>query len=159
MLSRLFDRIFAKQLEGISLGDDASWRLQPTNDFDLLINSLDIILPEDSVLYFEGINDGSLAKLLSTLAISDPPKVAVGTIWPLSDFFHVPFIREVVDPILSLVRADSIYYPCIHFHCYHVNKVLLEWHDAFCDDPILISSSIAELDVARFSEKLNVEYR
>jgi hypothetical protein len=57
-------------------------------------------------------------------------------------------------------KAEDVAAPeiCDHGSACRDQAVLLEWHDAFSDDPILLSAHLDETAVRRFAERLGVGF-
>jgi len=47
---------------------------------------------------------------------------------------------------------------CDHFHVYTRGRVILEWHDAFYDDPMAVCKSTPEDRVRRFAQSIGCAY-
>jgi predicted GIY-YIG superfamily endonuclease len=54
---------------------------------------------EHSLAYFEGTGESLVAKYLTEVSVPAQVQVAVGTIWPRPDHYHVPVIRESMDAL------------------------------------------------------------
>lgn len=88
------------------------------------------------------------------LSIASPLKVAFGTIWPKPDFYHLPLQSELLEEAADLVDRRGISLPSIHLHVHDGERVLLEWHDAFCDDPMYVATSFPRERVEEFARAI-----
>jgi hypothetical protein len=140
-----------KQLEGIALGENTHWVVTSVRDASLFFANLSVILPKDSVLYFEGtaiVPD--ISKFLKVHPAPAVSKVMGGTIWPQPEIFHTPFSPEISNRLIELAVSHASVEICDHFHAYKDGSMLLQWFDAWTDDPIGLSREITEAAVAAF---------
>ena len=93
-------------------------------------------------MYFEGTTEGSFAEWLEVHKTSTSLKVAYGTIWPRPDCYHVSLESALLEEAAGLIKRVGIALPRIHLHVYDGKRVLLEWHDAFGDEPMYIASVV-----------------
>ncbi len=158
ILRKIFHVTPPEELEGIHLNTDGMfWELEGKTDFPAVLNALNYLLPKDSILYFEGgAPPVKLRIFLGTHSVPEQIHIAVGTIWPRPDYYHVPATRENLSTLAKL--AEHIAGPelAIHFHVYHDSEILLEWYDAF-DDPMSISGKMPENKVREFAKMLNMQ--
>lgn len=125
-------------------------------DFPSLLTSLPDLLPEASILYFEGGSpSGNLLEFLRAHGVPERAHVAYGTIWPKPTVFHVPATPKTMKRLAELMGSRAYPELAIHFHVYRDQSVLLEWHDAFTQ-PMLISGELSEQQVRAFAEKLRM---
>ncbi len=118
------------------------------------------IIPENSVLYLEGGSpDDEIRSFLEKRKLPFTTKVAKGTIWPRPKIFHVPFTTENVNDFAEIMERHATPEGSIHLHIYKDNKIILQWYDAFFDDPMYISEDAAEEQIKQFCESLSVEYK
>jgi len=95
------------------------------------------------MLYCEGTTDRTVQRWLKRHALEPAPaKVAAGTLLPTPDYYHVPLQPDLMHELAAIVDAEAIALPCLHVHVYREQRVLLEWHDAFLDNPVLLSRSL-----------------
>jgi len=139
---------------GIRLDEPEPWRVSPTKDVERFVRALPLVPPEGSVAYFEGTGESHVADYLRRLAIAPQVQVAVGTIWPRPDYYHVPVSRESMEGLAAFLDESPTGYFCTHCHVYRNGVVLLEWHDAFMDDPMYVSRIIGEDVVREFASRI-----
>ena len=144
--------------KGIQIGPPPWWEIIPSKAVADFIQSLPVLLPSDTILYFEGTLDSQVADLLRRHQVNDPVPVQRGTLWPKLDIHHSLIADELLKGLVDQVKSGVVPYPSIHFHAYRGNSVLLQWHDAFHDDPLLVSNSITEDKVAHFCERIGSKY-
>jgi hypothetical protein len=158
ILSKIFGSSNKEENKGIDIGSPPWWEINPPSDVALFFKNLPELLPSDSILYFEGTLDDQVSDLLNKFEISNPVLVQRGTLWPKPDIHHTSMNKELLDGIAQLINDGVVPYPSSHFHAYRENKILLEWHDAFIDDPMLLSVDISEDTVRQFCNLINSSY-
>lgn len=99
---------------------------------------------------FEGSTDDDFAEFLSAHSIAPPLKVAFGTLWPKQDFYPLHLRAEVLEEAAALVERQGVSLPSIHLHVHDCERILLEWHDAFQDSPLLVTGALARDRVEEF---------
>jgi len=148
---RQVKRRVAPDLSGSTLDLRAYYELSAPEDHALFIQSLGSLLPADAVLYLEGVSiDPDVVRLLEDWSCAERLKIARGTLWPKPQVFHVPMGPEVTQQLAALFEHHASPEICDHFHAYHLKRVLLQWHDAFFDDPLLLAGTFAEAQVRDF---------
>jgi hypothetical protein len=158
-LRRLIGWPSADELSGISLPPGECWEVSATRDSAAFVRHLPDLLPERTVLYLEG---GSASEGIQTFleprGAPQPSQVARGTVWPRPRIYHLPMTGQNVAGLAALFETHAAPEICIHFHAYRGDELLLQWHDAFYDDPFLISLNISEDAVKRFCNTLGCTY-
>jgi hypothetical protein len=101
-----------------------------------------MLFPVGALVYFEGTTEGKFAQWLEAHTTPTSLKVAYGTIWPQPDCYHVPLESTLLQEAAALIEQERIALPCIHLHVHDGNRVLLEWYDAFGNDPMYIASAV-----------------
>ena len=144
--------------EGLTLDESPTWEVEPTKDFSKFVQALPTLLPGGAVVYLEGTTEPEVEDFLETHRLGEPQKVAIGTIWPMPKRYHIPCSPETMSALASLLDDASVAYLCTHIHAYRNDEMLMEWHDAFYDDPVRISKGIDEGAVASFAEALGKPY-
>ena len=157
-LARLFGAVSKEGRSGIRLSEADPWRLSPTKEVERFLRALPLLVPENAIAYFEGTGESHVAQLLGQLSIAAPVQVAVGTIWPRPDCYHVPVTVETMEALAGLLERRPAGFFCCHCHVYREHSVLLEWHDAFTDGPMYISRSIGPHLVDQFAGALGSSY-
>jgi hypothetical protein len=157
-LARLFGAVDPDELRGIRLTDEDPWRVGPTRDVDRFVRALPALTPTGSVVYFEATAESHVGRYLIGVSVPAQAQVAVGTIWPRPDCYHVPLTAEHMDALAGFLEKHPAGFFCAHCHVYRDGVVLLQWHDAFYDDPMYISRTIGRDAVARFAEALGCSY-
>jgi hypothetical protein len=59
-----------------------------------------------------------------------------------------------MDALAAFLDEAPTGYFCTHCHVYRNGVILLEWHDAFMDDPMYVSRAISEDGVREFANRL-----
>lgn len=154
--SRLLGYATKEEAAGATLDDGERWVIPATRDAARVLRSLPILFPADAFVYFEGTTDGAFSEWLATHSVPPPLKVAYGTIWPKPDFYHVPLRSELLEEAANVVERRRIEHPSIHLHVHDGARVLLEWHDAFSDDPMYVAGGVPREPVEEFARVLGV---
>lgn len=157
LLSRILGYATREEAAGARLDDPAPWIVDAGKNPAKFLRAVALIFPEDHFLYLEGATQRSFAEWLVGHTIAPPLKIAYGTIWPKPDFYHIPC--ALAEEAAELVETQAIAIPVIHIHVHDGVRVVLEWHDAFGDDPMYIDSAIAEERIEAFAAALGTRYR
>lgn len=153
-LARLFGAVPKKEWGGLRLAETDPWCVSPTRDVERFVRALPHLMPSGSVVYFEDTAEPHVRRYLASVSVPSPVRVAVGTIWPRPDCYHVPLTAETMEALAAFLEKNPAGFFCAHCHVYHDGVVLLEWHDAFIDDPMYISRTISAGAVAGFAHAL-----
>ncbi len=154
ILSRLFGAVPKSERGGIRLDEADAWVVAPTNDVERLLRALPELAPEGATVYFEGTAEPHVANYLRRIAVEPQVQVAVDTLWPRPDRYHVPLTADSMQRLADFLTANPAGFFCSHCHVYRGTVVLLEWHDAFSDVPMYISRRVPVDAVHRFAEAL-----
>lgn len=150
--------VSAEEMGGIHLEGPVRWEVAETKDMSAFLRALPHLLGEDSVLYLEDVNGPDVSAFLQRKPAKATCKVALGTIWPRPNYFHLDITEVSMQELAKLAEGRATPEVCIHLHAYKAGRVLLEWHDAF-DQPMWISDEIPEEKVAEFCRGLNCTYQ
>lgn len=135
------------------------WEVSGDTDFPSVLAALPDLLPDGSVLYFEGGSaSAELLVFLRAHQVQARAHVARGIIWPKPAIYHLPATRDIIMPLAELMRTRAYPELAVHFHAYCDQAVLLEWHDAFTN-PMLLSAEIPEQRVRAFAERLQMSFQ
>ena len=160
IFAKLFGAASREELKGIALGRDAAWEVSPTRDFPSLLRALPLLLPNDAVLYLEGGSPPQDVKtFLDTHCVPERSHVAMGTIWPRPNSFHLPANAENLSQLAALAEKCAAMQIAVHLHVYAQGGVILEWYDAFWKDPFKLSGAIPEDRVKVLSSVLGLPYK
>ena len=140
--------------EGIRLDEREPWCVSPTRDVNRFLRALPLLAPEGAVAYFEDTAESHVAEYLRRVAITPLSQVASGTIWPKPDHYHLPVTRDSMEALAAFLEASPAGLFCVHCHVYRDGLVLLEWHDAFINDPMYMSRAISEDVVREFANRI-----
>jgi hypothetical protein len=159
-LGRLFRAVPKEEMQGICLNTaEPYWEVDGPKTFREMFNALKGWVPEDAILYFEdGSPDAEIIEFMSTHSVPEVSHVAMGTIWPRPKMFHVPATKGVLTKLAKIMEHHAEPELAIHFHIYHNDTVLLEWHDAF-SQPMLISGAIPEKKIIILANKIGENYK
>lgn len=154
-LSRLLGYKSWAELGGATMEEGERWVIRPARETAAFMRSLPILFPTGAFAYFEGTTQKHFAEWLAAHSISSPLKIAQGTIWPKPDTYHLPLSTELMEEAAALVDDGRIECPAIHFHVHDGRAVLLEWHDAFGNDPIYVGVSVPRDRIEEFARVIN----
>ncbi len=154
ILSRLLRSVPKSERGGIRLDEADPWVVTPTKDVQRFLRALPHLAPEGATVYFEGTGESHVADYLWRVAIEPRVQVAIGTIWPRPDRYHVPLTSDATQKLADFLIAKPAGYFCSHCHVYRGVSVLLEWHDAFWNDPMYISRDVPVETVDGFAAAL-----
>ena len=159
ILARLLNFVPRKELEGLSLGRDAYWQITGKVDLPSLLRAMTKLVPEGAILYLEdGTPPPDVKAFLETNSVPEVTHLAMGTIWPRPRIFHLPATQKNLTRLAELAEKCASPEVAIHLHVYQSNRVLLEWYDAFFDDPMYLSRDIPEDNVKEFCCELSLHY-
>jgi len=153
-LSRLLGYATKQEAAGATLGKGERWVIAPPRDAAATLRALPILFPGGAFAYFEGTTNAAFAAWLSAHSVASPLKVALGTIWPRPDFYHVPLGPELLAQAADLIARKGIVVPAIHFHVHDGERILLEWHDAFCGNPLAVAGLVPRDRVQEFARTI-----
>ena len=153
-LARLFGGVPKEERGGIRLLDAEPWSVSPTKDVECFLRALPPLMPSGSVVYFEDTAEPHVRQYLQSVSVPSQVRVAVGTIWPRPDGYHVPLTAETMEALAAFLEENPAGFVSAHCHVYRDGVVLLEWHDAFSNVPMYISRTIGADAVARFAQTL-----
>ena len=158
ILARLFGGVPKAEHGGIRLEEREPWEVAPTKDVERFLQALPLLAPEGAIAYFEGPRESHVAEYLRQMSVPPKVHVAVGTIWPRPDCYHVPLTISSMEALAAFLTKRPAGYFCSHFHVYCDGSVLLQWHDAFGDDPLYISKAIPADRLDTFARALGSSY-
>jgi hypothetical protein len=159
IFARLFNFVQRKELKGISLGRDAYWQVDGKIELPSLLRALPKLVSENAILYLEGGTPSKdIKSFLDKHCVPEITHLEMGTIWPRPLVFHLPTTMENLYKLASLAEKCIAFEVAVHLHVYKQNKVLLEWYDAFFEDPMYLSRSIPEEQVKAFCSELSLRY-
>ena len=150
-LDRVLNTVWRDQLTGLHLEEPSPRAFIVSCEPARSLRALPLLVPQPAVLYCEDTTDRAVEVWLRKHAMASPPdKVRVGTVIPSPNCYHVALEPELVEQLARIVEDRGVALPSIHVHVYAEHRVLVEWHDAFLDDPVLLSRSLPEERVQAF---------
>src|SRR5687767_15263108 len=135
------------------MGPGPAWSVTSVEDAPGFFRALPELLPETCILYLEDVCSRDGVALASRHAVAPHLRIALGTIWPRPNYFHIPFNLAVAGEFAEFAEHHATPEIAIHLHAYKNDRVLLEWHDAF-GGPLRLSTDLLEPRVRRFCESL-----
>ena len=157
LLGRFLTWFLQVDATGARLEGSSCWIVSVSHIDVCFFRALPQLFDEDTFLCFEGTTERHFSKFLSAYAVPEPLKISPGTLWPKSDWYHIPLHEKIMTEAANIVEQYSVAIPSIHAYVHNGRQVLLEWHDAFGDDPILISETLSESAVAAFAEAIGAQ--
>jgi hypothetical protein len=159
-IAKLFKAVPKEEMKGIHLDTtNPFWEVEGPKDFVELFNALSVWMPTDAILYFEGGSpDEEIEDFMTNNSIPEVSHLAMGTIWPRPKVFHLPATDQILQGLSIIMEHHVEPELAVHFHVYHKDEVLLEWHDAF-SQPLLMRGSIPEEKVKAFADKIAKKYK
>lgn len=150
-----FSRIFGgRHRYGVNFDPIDGWEISLPTDPAVFLRKLPVLFPNDCFVYFEGTTDRAFAKWLKIKSVQTPSKVGLGTIVPKPDYYHIPLEPELLAEAADIVDDRGISFPSVHVHVHDATEVLLYWHDAFCDDPMLLAKSVSSDRILEFAKAI-----
>lgn len=121
-LYKLFNAATPDEQKGIFL-KNPKWEISPIRDMPAFLRALDNLIPEGSVLYFEGGSpDAEIRSYFDARKYPNPTKIALGTIWPRPLSYHVPFTAENTTELADIMEHHATPEGSVHFHVYKDDK-------------------------------------
>jgi hypothetical protein len=158
IFSRLFGGASAADRVSIRLDEPDPWEVTGTRDVERFLRTLPLLTPAGAFVYFEGTGEPHVAEYLRSISVPAPVHVACGTIWPRPDRYHVPIDVDTMEALAHFLERSPAGFFCAHCHVHDGASIVLEWHDAFGTDPMLLSSRFGEDTVASFAASLGTSY-
>jgi len=143
--------------QALRLTDHDAWEVGETRDAAAFYRALHHLVTSTSVLYLEGSTEKHVPRFLDTVPAEHPRQVAIGTVFPSSDVYHVSATPHNLNALADLIDRYGIALPAIHTHLYDELGMILEWHDAFTQ-PMLVSSRVPEEQVRRFANDIGQSF-
>jgi hypothetical protein len=158
-LYKIFNAVPPSERKGINL-TDPFWEITPIENIESFLLALPLLVPDNSILYLEGVGlRDNLRSFLEEINIVNDIKVEMGTIWPKPKCYQILITEKSMKELSEIAKK---YVPCevaSHVHVYKDNNILLQWFDAFIDEPIFLSKDIAEENVKEFCNKTGTIYK
>jgi len=145
---------------GIRIDFQNAWQVSAPKNISAFIRKLTEIMPLGAILYLESTSSPShVTRILEKIEYEPQAQVARGTIWPKPRCFHIPMTQENLNTISGLLEKNAQPEVCDHFHVYAESRILLEWHDAFFNDPFLVDRQISEEKLKNFCHSIRSSYQ
>ena len=145
---------------GIRIDFQNAWEVSAPKNISAFIRKLTEIMPPGAILYLESTSSPShITRILDKIECEPQAQVARGTIWPKPRCFHIPMTEKNLNAISELLENNAQPEVCDHFHIYAENMILLEWHDAFFNDPFLVTGQISEEKLKVFCDSIRSSYQ
>lgn len=155
--SRLIGYATKEEAAGIRMEDNDPWVITPPRDPANVLRCLPILFPSGGFVYFEDLVEKQFEYWLTGHSVPAPIKIAYGTIWPKPTYYHIPLTKELLSEAAYVVGQEGMAFPTIHLHVHDGKQVLMEWHDAIDNNPMLISSAMQKEKVVAFAHAIGVD--
>jgi hypothetical protein len=158
MLPRWVRRFWqTSELTGVSLDKAGAYVVPPPVRPERLPRAVQVLLPGGAVIALENTRfDEDVKSSLAKYAVTPGLRIRPGTVWPRSHWLHFSATPEALLTFEHLLRSNETREVCLHFYAYAQQTLLVEWHDAFTRDPILVSRRVALSSMANFCSELGV---
>ena len=131
-----------------------AWEISAPKDIPVFIRAIPGLI-DDAYMYLEtSSSPKNMIKVLKEISITPQLNVLRGIIWPKPMSYHVQASPKNIETVASLFEGHNAFEVCCHFHVYGNGKIVLEWHDAFFDDPFLVSKVVPEHKVKSFAREI-----
>ena len=158
-LKEQIDAALAGRLEGLEIDTPSHWGIAPVNDPVGFFNGLHAIMPEHSVLYFEGVHVCPEAQAFyAAHRAKNAVAVARDTIFPVPESFHLAYSTDVVAGVLKLLKTHEQFNLFNHIKGYASSALIFTLHDGF-GNVLRISQRAPESAVKGFAALLAAECR
>ena len=146
--------------DGIDLDTVDRWVIEGLTDSIGFFRHLGVLIPTDSILYFEGSAIvPEAARLYQKNRAANAICVVRDSIFPIPEVFHVSLTNEVLEGLICLLQGHSVQACFHHVKAYRNEKLLFTYHDAFDGSYFLVSDQIPEEIISSFTTKLGAKYR
>ncbi len=135
------------------------WRVTgDVRDHPALFRSLPLLLPDDSVLVFEGgRHSKEFRAFVAEHAVPALAEIQRGTAWPRQRTYHLPTTRPFLEKLADHTEHCAAPEVCEHLHAYKDRDVLLQWFDAF-SEALFVSKLVPQEGLDRFCSALGLRY-
>ena len=142
------------------IGLAGAWEIEPGSEPSRFVRALAELLPVASLLVLEGSSmSPDVRESLRTNEVSPDLAVERGTIWPRSALLYLEFSRSTLSSLFASFETHPTPEVCDHLYVVGRGQVIVEWHDAFMGNPLVVAETVPEEVVSRFAEKLGVPRR
>jgi hypothetical protein len=157
LIAKLLGAASKDEFAGAEIGLAPAWSAHPIKDGPTFFRALPELLPSGSVLYLEDVCSREGVELATRLQVEPQLRIRLNTIWPRSNFFHLPASAASLAELAHFAENHATPELAIHICAYHGNQVLLEWHDAFTS-PLRLATILPEASVRHFCGLLHCNY-
>ena len=142
--------------DGIDLDSQDRWVVEGLKDPVAFFGRLSFLIPEDSILYFEGVSVVPEAvQFYEENRAKNAIFVVRDTIFPIPEIFHVSMSPGFIDLLSKHSRQGCFR----HVKAYREERLLFTFHDAFDGSDLLISDRIPAEEVEAFCGSLGATHR
>lgn len=171
----------ASMTKRLDFVEDPAWEVGPLKDLTVFFSNLEIILPEDAVLFLEGTSMAQVVKeFLASRALPEPEDLELGEghlgdrpakertfkvpfggelrIFPRGSRFHIAALPDNHQRLAELSGRHPQPEMFDSLVAYRAEKALLHWYDP-PTDPFNVSTEIDEARLRLFCDNAQVGYR
>ena len=142
---------------GARLATGPCWAIDAPEDGAAFLLALPELMPPGSILVLEECAMArEIRSAIAPFLVEPSLRLARQTILPRSRQHHLVLTSQIAQVLAAQAEAYGPAAPqlCDHLSVYHGSTVLLEWHDAFLDNPALLSHELPESSVRGFAQRL-----
>src|SRR5688572_4539662 len=152
--------IAAGRGDGIDLDSADRWVIERLTDPVGFFRHLEVLIPADSILYFEGCEIvPEAAQFYQKHRAANAVSVVRDSIFPVPEIFHVTFTNEMLQGLMDLLQRYPLETCFRHVKAYREEKLLFTFHDAFDGILFFVSDRLPVESVSAFASKFGATYR
>ena len=161
VLKEQLKAMIAGRGDGICLDSADRCSITGVRDSVAFFQNLPLLIPEDSVLCFEGIDVVPAMAVFCEAHRAGDGAVCVAreTVYPIPEMFHVQLGLDAIKELAELLGRNAQQRCFLHVKAYRQARLLLHFHDAFDGSDLLASGDIPAERVQLFCDSLGVTHR
>ena len=130
----------------------------PPNVAEFFLSLPLLLLPGSTLVLEECAMVAEIRAAILEHTVEPSLRIARQTLFPRSRQHHLAVSPESTRVLATGAEQYGPAAPqlCDHLSAYCATTVVLEWHDAFCENPMLLSHELPEIKVRAFAEYLGV---
>ena len=146
--------------DGIDLNSENRWRVEGLKNPIEFFQRLNLVIPQDSILYFEGCDVvKEVQDFYQKNRAANAVSVVRDEIFPIPETFHVTLTSEFIHGFIDLLTRHATPECFFHVKAYRNETLLFTFHEAFDGSDCLFSDLIPEGSITTFVSSLGGKYR
>jgi hypothetical protein len=146
--------------DGIDLDSKNRWVVEGLRNPPDFFRQLNTIIPEDSILYFEGCDTAKeVAEFFQKNRAANAIPVVRDTIFPVPETFHVSMTLGFINGFTDLLSRRATPECFNHVKAYRNETLIFAFHDAFDGSDCLFSDLVPEENIRAFASSLGSKHR